>query len=79
MEWVYLATAPDQLVAEMWRDLLAEEGVTSLVRPGDTSSFLGVSAYPCRLLVVEHQLKRAEAVIRELGQEPTRDSSTPDR
>ena len=71
MKWVYLVTAPDQLVAEMWRDILAEEGVTSQVRPGDTSSFLGVSAYPCRLLVAEHQLERAEAVMKELGQQPT--------
>jgi hypothetical protein len=78
VKWVYLATAPDQLVAEMWRDMLAEEGVAALVRAGDTSSFLGVSAYPCRLLVAEHQLERAEAVMRELGQQPTDDSPTHD-
>ena len=65
MKWVLLTTAPDQLQAEMWRDLLLEEGLSALVRPGDTASFLGVSAYPCRILVAEGQLERAREVLDE--------------
>ena len=65
MKWVLLTTAPDQLQAEMWRDLLVEEGFSALVRSGDTASFLGVSAYPCRILVPEGQRERAREVLDE--------------
>jgi len=71
MKWVYLATAPDQLVAEMWRELLNGEDVPAMVRQGDTSSFMGVSSYPCRLMVQENDVQRAKEVLREhLGYEP---------
>ena len=63
MKWVDLATAPDQLHAEMWRDLLVEKGIPAVVRPGDTSTFLGVSAYPCRVMVAEDRLERARELI----------------
>ena len=70
MSWVYLATAPDQLVAEMWRDLIVGEGIAALVRSGDTASFLGVSAYPCRVLVREDDYDRAKKVLEaSLGRE----------
>ena len=59
MKWVLLTTAPDQLQAEMWRDLLVEDGFKAIVRPGDTTSFLGVSPYPCRILVADDELERA--------------------
>lgn len=65
MKWVHFTTAPDQLQAEMWRDLLVEEGISALVRQGDTASFLGVSAYPCRILVPEEQVDRAREVMEE--------------
>ncbi len=63
MKWVCIATAPDQLVAEMWRELLVGQGVAAVVRPGDTASYLGVSAYPCRVLVRERDLDRARGVL----------------
>lgn len=66
MSWVYLTTAPDQLVAEMWARLLQENGVACIVRPGDTTSFLGVSANPCRLMVRERDLARARDLLRDL-------------
>ena len=59
MKWVTLVTAPDQLAAEMWSELLNRRGVPTLVRPGDTASFLGVSAYPCRILVDDEYLEEA--------------------
>lgn len=65
MRWVYLTTAPDQLQAEMWRDLLVEEGVPALVRGGDMSSFLGVSAQPCRIMVADDRVERAREVLGE--------------
>ena len=51
MRWVYLVLAPDQLTAEVWRDLLMASGVPAMVSPADTWSFLGVSSLPCRLLL----------------------------
>ena len=70
MKWVAVATAPDQLVAEMWRGLLLEEGVPAHVDMDGTSSFLGVSAIPCRLMVAEENLERAHEVLEEqLGDE----------
>jgi len=70
LSWVYLATAPDQLVAEMWRDLLVGDGIAALVRSGDTASYLGVSAYPCRVLVREDDRERAKKTLEDrLGRE----------
>lgn len=70
MNWKYLITAPDQLVAEMWSELLTSYGVRAIVRPGDTQSFLGVSAYPCRILVDEPDMERARELMQsELGVE----------
>ncbi len=68
MRWVTLVTAPDQLAAEMWSELLNQHGIPTLVRAGDTSSFLGVSAYPCRILVDDEYLDEARRFLRdELG------------
>ena len=65
MKWVYLATAPDQLVAEMWRDLLNDRDIPVVIRSGDVSTFLGVTAYPCRLLVDENSRERAIRILHE--------------
>ena len=66
MKWVYLTTAPDQTIAEMWRGLLNEEGISAMVRPSDAVSFLGVSPYPCRLMVPEEEIEKAREVLEPL-------------
>ncbi len=66
MKLIPVATAPDQLVAEMWRDLLAQEGIPATIRAGDTISFMGLSAFPCRLLVPEEQADSAREVLDRL-------------
>ena len=63
MKWVHLTTAEDQLQAEMWVNLLKQDGLSAIIKPGDTVSFLGVSAYPCRILVRERDLDRAKEVL----------------
>ena len=65
MKWVTLVTAPDQLAAEMWSEMLNRRGVPTFVRAGDTASFLGVSAYPCRILVDDRYLDEALRILRE--------------
>ena len=65
MKWVYLATAPNQLEAEMWRELLANEGFAVAVRGGDTSSYLGMSNYPSTIMVDEEQHDAAKKLLDE--------------
>lgn len=49
--WSYVATAPDQLTAELWQQLLSEDAIPSMLAPQDTISFLGLSSAPVRLMV----------------------------
>ena len=70
VRWVYLTTAPDQITAEMWQQLLRNEEVPAMVRAGDTTSFLGVSGAPCRLMVPEERLQEARTLLEDhLGPE----------
>ena len=66
MKWELLITAPDQLTAEMWRELLQNEGIPAVIEPRDAISFLGLSAMPCRLMVPEGLLSEALAILGEL-------------
>lgn len=63
MKWHPVATAPDQLTAEMWAKLLAGEAIPAMIKPGDAVSFLGVSFLPCRVLVPQDRLEEAKAVL----------------
>jgi hypothetical protein len=68
VRWVNLATAPDQLTAEMWCELLRNEGIPAMVRPSDAMSFLGVSPKTTRIVVAEDRRDEAEEVLRrEMG------------
>ncbi len=67
-QWLLLATAPDQLTAEMWREMLRQHGIPVVISPGDTSSFMGVSSFPCRLMVASGYLKQAKEIL--AGLEP---------
>jgi Putative prokaryotic signal transducing protein len=62
-QWVHLATAPDQLTAEMWVSILRDAGLSAMIRPSDAISFLGVSAYGCRVQVVEQDLEEARQLL----------------
>ena len=67
---VYLTTAPDQLTAEMWQELLHNDGIPAVIRAGDTASYMGVSNAPCRLMVPEDRLQEARRLLEEhLGPE----------
>jgi hypothetical protein len=62
-KWVHLAMAPNSTVAEMWIDILRDEGLQAMIRPSDAVSFMGVTAVECRVLVVEEDLERAREVL----------------
>jgi len=61
--WLLLTTAPDQLTAEIWKDILLQEGIPAMVNPQDTMSFLGVSSLPCRIMVAYGYLKQAKEIL----------------
>jgi hypothetical protein len=63
-KWAVFATAPDQITAEMWRDLLHQTGIHCEVRPGDTSRFMGVGAIPVRLVTLEDEVEKAKAALK---------------
>lgn len=62
-KWVHLAMAPNSTVAEMWIDILRDQGLQAMIRPSDAVSFMGVTAVECRVLVVEDDLERAREVL----------------
>ena len=62
-KWVHLAMAPNSTVAEMWIDILREQGLQAMIRPSDAVSFMGVTAMECRVMVNEDDLERAREVL----------------
>ena len=66
MDWVVFATAPDQLTAEMWQDLLAQARIKCQLRAGDTYGFLGVSATPVRLVAPQENAEEARDALETL-------------
>ena len=63
--WVHVATAPDQLTAEMWVELLRGQGIPAMIRPQDAVSFLGLSTTACRLLVPREHLAEATQALQQ--------------
>ncbi len=61
--WESVLTTQGQLEAEMYCDILRKEGIPALVQPRDAVSFLGVSSFPCRVMVPKDMLKEAKAVL----------------
>ncbi len=69
--WVHLAVAPDQITAEFWIQVLADEEITAMIRPSDAVSYLGVSGFGCRIQVRDIDLERALEVVRSLETAPS--------
>ena len=65
MKWVVFATAPNQITAEMWTELLRQAGLRCAIRASDTSRFLGVSTRPVRLIAPEEEAESARALLDE--------------
>ena len=66
IRWVVLTTAPDQIVAEIWAEMLRTEGLPARVHPGDVVGFLGVGTRGVRILTSEATLQRAHDLLEEL-------------
>jgi hypothetical protein len=53
----------------MWREMLRQHGIPVVISPGDTSSFMGVSPFPCRLMVAGGYLEQAQEILAGLKPE----------
>jgi len=69
-KWVLLVAAPDQITAEIWKDILVQEGVPAVINPADTTYILGVTNLPCRIMVPEDFLGQAREVLEGIQSEP---------
>ena len=66
MNWVHIATVPGQIEAEMCRDMLLSAGISAMIGQGDTSTFLGISSNPIRIMVDEDEHEKARDVLDQL-------------
>lgn len=64
---VYLVTAPNEPIAQMWQDILKQKGITAMLK-GESGSvgqpYASSLALHCELHVRESQLSRARTVLR---------------
>jgi hypothetical protein len=63
IQWVSAGTAPDQLTAEMWQQLLRQESVPSMLAPHDAVSFMGLSSTPVRVMVPAEMVLHAQEIL----------------
>jgi len=62
-----IAEAPNEVIAEMWREVLADEGITAVVTASGPGFAFGSNALNVHeLLVREDQAEQAKAVLAEL-------------
>jgi len=73
--WELLTTAPDQLTAEIWLDILKQNGIPAVINPQDAISFMGVSSLPCRIMVAASYRQPAQEILDSLrpAEEPNDD------
>jgi hypothetical protein len=53
----------------MWLGVLREHDIPAVISPGDTSSFMGISPFPCRLMIIGDYLKQAREIMNDLSPE----------
>ncbi len=64
--WELATTAPDQLTAEIWVDILKQNGIPAVINPRDAISFMGVSSLPCRIMVAVGHRQQAQEILDSL-------------
>jgi hypothetical protein len=64
--WELLTTAPDQLTAEIWVDILKQNDIPAVINPQDAISFMGVSSLPCRIMVADGYRQPAQEILDSL-------------
>ena len=69
MKWTHLTTAPDQITAEIWINILSDEGIPAIIEPGDTSSFMGLSGLSCRIMAPPEMVDKALSILATIDSE----------
>jgi len=73
-KWVILVTAPDRVTAEIWTDILVQEGIPAIVNPYDTMSrshwrvtFASTGdGSPYRVMVADGYQQQAQEILESL-------------
>lgn len=74
---VEVAVAPNEITADMWRQVLEDEGIIVALKPGGAGFAFGSSALMEHyVLVREDQAERARAIIAELESSDDEDWSS---
>ena len=64
---VEIAVAPNEIKAEMWRQVLEDEGIIVALKPGGAGFSFGSSALMAHFVLArEDQAERARSIIAEL-------------
>lgn len=68
---VFLATAPNEPLARLWADVLAEAGIRSLVKPigPGVGAWASAATLEHEIHVLRSRLPEARAVLEDLGTE----------
>lgn len=67
---VHVATAPNETMAMMWRDILGDEGIMAAIRSGGSGYGMGHNLLNEQYIFVrEDQFERARTIIDELEDE----------
>ena len=74
---IQVAIAPNEIVADMWRQVLEDEGIIAALKPDGAGFAFGSSALMQHFVLVRaDQAERARAIIAELESEVSEDSSS---
>jgi hypothetical protein len=65
---VHIATAPDEVLASLWKGILEEEGIPSLIRRSDLTAAMYVlpGNTQCQIHVLASQAQRARDILDSL-------------
>lgn len=67
MAWVTVATAPSQIIAEMWQQLVEDAGIEARILPSAAAVFGGVMNSPCRVQAPEERARDARSVLSQVA------------
>ena len=74
---VEIAVAPNEITADIWRQVLEDEGIIVALKPGGAGFAFGSSALMEHFVLVrEDQAERARAIIAELESSDDESSSS---
>jgi hypothetical protein len=65
---VHVATAPNEILASMWVDILKQNGIQALVKSGPLKAGLYSFNEPCEIKALKSQADEAKQILESLNQ-----------